>query len=143
MKKNLLIGILPLVFGGFIYLVYRSENLNVFTWFNQAGLSQLLDILRSNRFLMETKPPIWIKFSLPDALWLFSFNYILLTFWKFSINRNSALWLLTSTLIGLFSEIGQLFGVVPGTFDPIDLGMLIVAALLPFIFVKNLNLKIN
>lgn len=143
MKRNLLIGILPLIFGGLIYLTFRSETLSLFTWLNNAGQSDIVEMLRSSRFLQAVKLPDWVKFSLPDALWLFSFNYLLLSLWKFDFNRGSSIWLFISSAIGISSEIGQLTGLVPGTFDPIDLGFLLFAAFIPFIFAKNLILKFD
>lgn len=143
MKRNLLIGILPLIFGGLIYLTYRSETLSLFTWLDNAGQSNIVEMLRSSKFLQAVKLPDWVKFSLPDALWLFSFNYLILSLWKFEFNRDSAIWLFISSTIGISSEIGQLTGLVPGTFDPIDLGFLLFAALIPFIFVKDSILKLK
>ena len=134
---------MPLILGAFIYVIYRSETLYFFTWINKVGLTDTVENLRSNRYLQEIKFPIWVKFSLPDALWLFSFNYILLIFWKFDLNRDSAIWLFLSSSIGILSEIGQLIELLPGTFDPFDLGLLLIATLIPFLFMKNSNFKFN
>jgi len=144
MMKKIIIGTLPVILGGLIYLTYRTDTLTMFDWFNKIGLADTVSLLRSNQHLQGLIIPNWIKFSLPDALWLLSFNYILLTIWDFNVNSQSAFWLFLAPLIGLFSEIGQLIGLVPGTFDLVDLALLLIATIIPFLLVKNLKeIKIN
>lgn len=138
--KKIIIGTLPVIVGGLIYLTYRTETLIMFDWFNQIGFADTIGFLRSNQQLQNLIIPNWIKFSLPDALWLFSFNYVLLTLWDFNVNSQSVFWLFLAPIIGLFSEIGQLLGVVSGTFDLLDLALLLIATLIPFILVNNLKL---
>lgn len=139
MIKKLTLGIMPLILGGLIYLTFRTDSLIMFGWFKELGLSSVVDFLRSNQQIQSLIIPTWIKFSLPDALWLFSFNYILLTLWNFNLNRHSVFWLFLAPIIGLFSEIGQLNGIVYGTFDLVDLVLLIIATLLPFLSINNLK----
>ena len=144
MTKKIIIGTLPVIFGGLIYLTYRTDDLIMFGWFSKIGLSDTIDFLRSSQYLQNLTIPSWIKFSLPDALWLFSFNYVLMTLWNFNLNRQSAFWLLFAPAIGLFSEIGQLIKLVPGTFDLVDLALMLIATLIPFLLVVNLkSIKIN
>ncbi|MDC9722332.1 MAG: hypothetical protein PSN34_06110 [Urechidicola sp.] len=144
MTRRIIIGILPVIVGGLIYLTYRADTLIMFSWFNKIGLSEIVDLLRSNQYLQNLTIPDWIKFSLPDALWLFSFTYITLMIWENKINRQSVFWIFLAPIIGIFSEIGQLVGIIPGTFDTIDLILLIIAAILPFKFIKQLKIiKIN
>ena len=142
MTKKLLIGIMPVFIGGFIYLTYRTENLLMFGWFEKIGLYSLIDFLRNNEFLQKMNIPNWIKYSLPDALWLFSFIYVVLTLWSFQINRHSIFWITLVPAIGLFSELGQLFGIIPGTFDVVDLFLLVLASILPFL-IESINFKIT
>lgn len=144
MTKKIIIGTLPVIVGGLIYLTFRTDTLTMFDWFNKIGLADAVGLLRSNQHLQALTIPSWIKFSLPDALWLFSFNYVLLTLWNFNINSQSAFWLFLAPTIGLFSEIGQLIGVVPGTFDFVDLVLLLIATFIPFLLVNNLkSIKLN
>lgn len=139
MTKRILAGTLPVILGGLIYLTYRIDSLLMFAWFEKIGLSDHVDFLRSNEFLQSLTIPNWLKFSLPDALWLFSFIYVLLALWDFQINRQSTFWILLASTIGLFSELGQLIGIVPGTFDIVDLILIIIATILPFFSVINLK----
>lgn len=139
MIKRLIIGTLPLILGGLIYLTYRTDALLMFVWFNKTGLSDQINFLRTNEQLQNLIIPDWVKFSLPDALWLFSFTYVLLILWDFKINRQSAFWLFLVPIIGLFSEIGQSIGIISGTYDMVDLTLLLIATALPFFQLKNLK----
>ena len=71
MTRKMITGILPVIVGGLIYLTYRTDSLLMLGWFNNIGLSDTVDFLRSNQHLQNLTIPNWIKFSLPDALWLF------------------------------------------------------------------------
>jgi hypothetical protein len=137
LARKIIIGALPVFVGGLIYLTYRTDTLIMFSWFDKIGLTGIVEFLRSNQHLQNLTIPNWVKFSLPDALWLFSFNYVLLALWKFHIDRQSVFWLLLAPIIGLYSEVGQLTGSVPGTFDIVDLLLLFIATLIPFLLANN------
>jgi hypothetical protein len=139
MKLKIFIGTLPVFLGGLIYLTYRANTLLMFDWFKFIGLTDLIFFLRTDNQLQNLSIPNWITFSLPDALWLFSFTYIILLIWDFKITRQSVLWIFLAPIVGLFSEIGQLVGIIPGTFDKVDLILLLLSTALPFYFVSNLK----
>ncbi len=137
MKLKILIGTLPVFLGGLIYLTYRAETLLMFSWSKYIGFTDFVNFLRTDIQLQNLAIPNWVKFSLPDALWLFSFTYIILFLWDFKINRQSAFWIILAPTVGLFSELGQLVEVIPGTFDKMDLLLLLLATISPFSFVSN------
>lgn len=139
MRGKIFIGILPVFLGGLIYLTYRVDSLLMFNWFKIIGLNDLVNFLRTDNILQNLTIPNWVKFSLPDALWLFSFTYIIILLWDFKITRQSAFWIFIAPTVGLFSEIGQLIGIIPGTFDKVDLLLLILSTALPFYSVSNLK----
>ncbi|MFV8364763.1 hypothetical protein [Flavobacterium sp. XS1P27] len=139
MKHKIFIGTLPVFLGGIIYLTYRVDTLLMFNWFKWIGFTDLVIFLRTNNQLQNLTIPNWVKFSLPDALWLFSFTYIILLIWDFKITRHSVLWILLTPTVGFFSEIGQLIGIIPGTFDKVDLLLLLLSTVLPFYSVSNLK----
>lgn len=143
MAKHIIIGLFPVLIGGLIYLTYRTETLLMFGWFNYIGFSDVIEFLRLNPLLQNIAIPNWIKYSLPDALWLFSFNYILLIFWNFRIDIHSVFWFFLSASIGVFSELGQLINIIPGTFDYIDLLLLLIASIIPFLIVHLKSKKQN
>jgi len=134
-------GLTPVILGGFIYLTYRTDSLLMFGWFNTIGLTEYIKILRTSDWLHSTTIPNWVIYSLPDALWLFSFTYTTLLLWNFKINKHSIFWICLAPFIGLSSELGQMIGFIPGTFDVLDLVMLLFASALPFIFVTNRKTK--
>lgn len=137
MKSKILLGFIPVILGGFIYIIFRVESLIMFKWFSSMGLATMVQDLRTINVFQNIKLPNWVLYSLPDALWLFSFNYLLLLVWRFKASRDSIAWLLLAPAIGVFSELGQLIKVLPGTFDPIDLALLLIACILSMLFIKN------
>jgi hypothetical protein len=138
MKRKLITSLFPVVLGGFIYVIYRPDHLLMFKWFNKIGILPHIEFLRSSKLLYLLVIPNWVKYSLPDALWLFSLNQIILTLWNFKINRQSVFWFFLSSSIGISSEIGQLVKVIPGTFDLTDLLLLLTATIMPF-FLNKFN----
>lgn len=137
MPRKIAIGIIPVIVGGLIYLTYRTDSLLMFSWLEKVQLRGAVDWLRSNNHLQNLEMPGWVKFSLPDALWLFSFTYIVLLLWDFNINKQSIGWILLAPIVGLSSEFGQLFKIIPGTFDIVDVLLLLLASSLPLLSVNN------
>jgi|SRR5690554_48677 len=137
--KKIALGLTPTFLGGLIYLVYRNDSLEMFNWFEQINLGSFVNFLRTNEFLQNLSLPAWVKYSLPNALWLFSFTYLLLLIWNFKINKQSILWVFIAPVIGVAFEVGQFFKLVSGTFDINDLFLLTLAAILPFSLMLNLK----
>lgn len=134
--------VLPVFIGGIIYVCFRSDNLLMFNWFELIGISKNINELRNTHHVQNIVLYDWIKFSLPDALWLFSMINSILFIWDFSIKIETKLWLAIIISIGLFSELGQLICIIPGTFDFLDLCLIIVFTISPFIiFKKQLKFK--
>jgi hypothetical protein len=137
--KKIMIAFIPLILGGIIYAIYRTENLKMFKWFKELGVYNEIKKIRDNYGVKTIKMPEWIIYSLPDALWLLSLNFTILIFWKFKINKHSIIWIILTTIIGLYSEIGQYLKIIPGTFDNKDLILLIIAIIVPFLFLKKIK----
>jgi hypothetical protein len=68
-----------------------------------------------------SRAPALILGSLPDAAWAWAFGATLSLVWLGRPWRAKAPWLVAGALLALFAEIGQAIGVIPGTFDAIDL----------------------
>lgn len=142
--RLILTVIIPLTIGGLIYILFRSDSLKMFRWFDSIGLSYFFDIAR-HQITFASKIPNWIIFSLPDALWLFSFTNLMLILWDYNFSRLSIFWIILAPLIGLFSELGQAITIIPGTFDFTDLTLLLIATILPFSIInknKSINIKL-
>jgi len=130
-------SISPLLVGGLIYICFRIESLIMFSWFNSISLSKVIIAIRNYTLNYDFLIPDWVKFSLPDGLWLFSFISLILITWKNEINSSNLFWLIGLPIIALLSEIGQSISIVSGTFDWIDIAMYLTGFILPFIINKK------
>ncbi len=135
MKKNILLHVmLPLLIGGGIYIGFRSESLLLFQWIEHLGGIHLVTELRA--LTTEISLPNWVIYSLPDALWLYAFTYSILLIWEKQMHQISLGWLAIVFILGIGNELGQFYGIIPGTFDPIDLGLSILALFIPLMLLS-------
>lgn len=123
--------VLPLLTGGLIYILFRADSLLMFRWFDKLGASDLISVCRQHT-IGQFSLPTWFIYSLPDALWIFSFTSLMLSIWRDKFSVQSIFWILVAPTIGLLSEIGQAFHVLRGTFDLFDLILILIASALPF-----------
>lgn len=135
--KALITPLITLFLGGLIYICFRVETLKMFSWFNLIKLSKVIYNVRNYSLNISLLIPNWIKFSLPDGLWLFSFISLMLVIWNNEINYRNLFWLIGLPLIALLSEIGQSISIVRGTFDWNDITMYLIAFTLPFVINKK------
>ncbi|WP_298539484.1 hypothetical protein [uncultured Aquimarina sp.] len=144
MKKQLIYGCFGSIFtGSLIYILFRSNTLKMFDWFNQIGFINLIEVFREYIFKFSYLIPDWILFSLPDGLWLFSYVSTILYIWNNDITKNSLLWIFIVPTIAILSEICQAMKILPGTFDLNDLLFYLLGIYTPFILYKsNINFKI-
>lgn len=118
--------ILPLGIGILIYIFWRSPTLKIFVWLDVAGLSS--EILRTRQWVYPYGEvlPKWIIFSLPAALWMYAmvswFQMALLP----SDRQSRWIWLSAAFILGVGSEVGQLFQTIPGIFDSSDVTLYII-----------------
>lgn len=138
MKKLFILGhLIPLFIGGTIYILFRGSSLKMTSWFNNLGLGQIIDEYRKGTIPFGNNLAGWILFSLPDGLWVFSYVSLMLVIWHKSISKYSVFWIFLIPVIAICSEFGQLFGLVPGVFDLMDLLSYFTGIVLPFILYKN------
>ena len=143
MKRQIIVGhFLTLSMGVLVYISFRQDTLKIFDWFDRVALSELVSRLRRFTLPMADFLPNWFLYSVPDGLWLFSYLSILLVIWNNKISKHNVHWLLSVPTIAIVSEIGQLLGIVPGTFDILDLTFYIGGTGLPIlIFTKKSTIK--
>ncbi len=134
-KLNLLFChvIIPIAFGGIIYLLFRDKSLMMFRWANAIGASGFIDYVRICFASVPTNYCKWLFLSLPDGLWVYSFTSFMLIVWGLKFSRHSMFWISIGPLLALCGEIGQAFGVVRGTFDPTDLLLCLICSILPVV----------
>ena len=138
MKSQIIIGhFLTLLLGGLVYISFRQDTLKMFSWFDRVNLSGVISELRLSTLPLTDHLPNWFLSSLPDGLWLFSYLSVLIVVWDNTISKQNIHWLLLVPAVAVFSEIGQLFGVVPGTFDIFDLTFYLGGTVLPILIFTN------
>ena len=111
----------PVIVGGLIYTIYRDENILLFEWYNYLGISFYTLELRNffnpqNLFISN-----FLTQNLPDGLWVYSFTSCMLLIWGKKNPINKYIYIIIPMLLSIFSELGQLFKFIRGTFDPLDL----------------------
>lgn len=107
-----------LLIGGAIYLAFRTEKLLLFRVMDTMGLGEQL---RAWRHSITLSLPEWAIYNLPGALW--SSAYIL-TVDAILKSGSTKIRLLVASIIpaiGVTSELLQIFGIMPGTFDFLDI----------------------
>jgi hypothetical protein len=127
--------IIPMIIGGMIYIVFRDKNLIMYNWFNKIGILDFIDYLRQ-LFSNLIISPNWIKFNLPDGIWTYSLTSLMLIIWYKETEKNLFLYLFIPILCFMF-ELGQLIKMIPGTYDHTDLAFIIIATILPHIFINK------
>lgn len=140
MKRLIFIHVaVPLILGGLIYISFRSLSLRIFNWFEWSKIDFFTSIIRTTIHPLKSHFPSWFYFSLPDALWVYSFSSALLILWKdqFRIGKH---WLLSPLILGSIVEVAQGLKLFPGTFDMWDLILTILALCLSTIII---NYKFN
>ncbi len=125
-KRKILILLVPVILGGIIYIVFRSDQLLLFNW-----LATIDGVRTLNNYGNTIHVFHWFKYSLPDGLWLYSYTSLMLEIWRYRINEQSLFWVFSLPFIALSSEFLQLFKIIPGTFDFIDLIFYSLGIILP------------
>ena len=140
MKKQIILGCLfSILSGGLIYVLFRQDSLKMFSWFESVNLSNSISEMRLFTIPLSIYLPDWFLYSLPDGLWLFSYVSFLLVVWGNVISKHNIHWVILVPLIAIFSELGQLIKVIPGTFDVVDLCSYFLGAVLPILIFANLK----
>lgn len=120
--------VLPVLIGGFIYLTWRADSLLMFEWCRRLRIYPLVAILRHHFFAARCDLPEWMLYSLPDAMWVYAATALQLLIWR---HHNSSfaswLWISIPPLLAVGGELGQLSGVLPGTFCLCDLALCLLA----------------
>ena len=136
MKKVILHIALPIFIGSMIYILFREKELLMFNWFNYLKLNFIIDFLRNNFYEYRIYIPKSILFSLPDALWVYSFTMFLSIYFKNRI-------ILSVIFVGsIITEILQLWFVI-GTFDIYDVIYMFALYLIAMYFIKKFEEEKN
>jgi hypothetical protein len=113
--------ILPLVAGILIYVLWRSPSLLVFDWLEMIGLQPAAVLVRELAAPFEPSIPPWVLFNLPDGLWTYSMASAVLLTWQNRSGRGWIGWYAAAATLPIAGEIAQMFGLLPGTYEAMDL----------------------
>jgi hypothetical protein len=119
---SIILSVLALVMGGAIYILFRSDHLIMFSWFDGIGIMPYIYTLRER--LSDLLLPEFLIYSLPNALWIYSLVTIIASIWI----RNHyflTVWLIICLFISVGQEIAQYYHILKGTYDKIDIFLLI------------------
>jgi hypothetical protein len=121
------LAFLLLVIGGGIYLLMRQPVMLMHKVASELGIGTLID--KGRMLVQGWQLPEWMVFSLPGALW--STAYILIIDALLSKSPSWRRFAVAAfiPLVGIVSELLQFVGLLPGTFDALD----IIAYALPLL----------
>lgn len=138
--SEVILGVVFLLCGCVIYLLFRSRSVNIFQWCSVVGLSEPLDSLR--HAVHEWQIPDFLIFSLPDGLYCAS--YILITDAIWYNDNGIVKYFIISFIpvVAVSDEIMQLFNMVHGTFDFNDL-ICYSIPLIAYVLIITTNNKSN
>jgi hypothetical protein len=120
-SKLFLHGLIPLAAGAAVYVLLRSESLLVFSWLHFFGLHNSIASVRSLTLPAAITLPDWFLYSLPDGIWVYCTTSTMCLIWKDSISVQGSIWIAIGFVAASTTEVAQLVGLLPGTFDPFDL----------------------
>jgi hypothetical protein len=127
MKKQMIAGvILPLAFGGLLYILFRPLTIILFKPTGQLGLSETIEQLRNLTQQFEGQLPDWLIYNLPDGLWSFALTTAMLQHWDNKIDKQSTFWIALVPVIGISLESFQKFNILLGTFDLMDIALILI-----------------
>lgn len=129
-KLFFLCCILPLILGLAYYIIFGPESIKVFKLCNGLIGRDLTSTLRS-----DYKKPSILSNHLSDCLWAFSLTSTLSLLLHKEISLH--LLLLISNMLIIFIEISQYFGFTKGTFDPLDIVMMLCTSFLAYFIIRR------
>src|SRR6188508_1513709 len=81
----------PLVVGALLYLGFRSDRLLGWQWADAIGIGSVAHAARS--LVQDLAVPDWVRFSLPDALWVYALAYAVARVQRTASRTERAAWL--------------------------------------------------
>ncbi len=112
----------------------------MFRWVDALGAQPILNEARSHLKSFGTVTTQWFLYSLPDGLWVYSCTAYMILVWDRRLSLQSLLWLVLPISLAAGGEMGQALGIVPGTYDEIDLTLCFLGATAPFVFLIQIPL---
>lgn len=121
------LSLLFLLFGIFIYVIFRPTTLIVFDWLKIINLNNFAMFLRFKYTNLSNILPYWVIYSLPFVLWIISYLFLIEAIWIKSKNTFYLFWFCIVPIISIGSEMLQLFGLIQGVFSYQDLMLMLIS----------------
>ncbi len=109
--KILIHVVSPMVLGVLVYHFMTDREIL---------LNRIMENLTGGKGNIGISAPDWVKYNLPDGLWPYSFASAILIIHDCRIERKNIPWVLLAVCFPLALEYGQKFGILQGTYDPLD-----------------------
>ncbi len=119
---RLVISGLMIIIGTIIYITSRSDII-FFKWIPES----LINIFRCNIINSNSKLGYLIVYCFPDGLWYGALLLVQRTFLSKSCKSRSIYWI--SITLPFILELIQIHTSIPGTFDPLDIGVYFIIAI--------------
>ena len=132
-NKKLILHIgIPILIGACIYTFFRTDALMVFRFYEMLHIDGWINAIRVHTMTWDIHP--FIKYSLPDGLWVYAFTYYMASIWNDrEKHRMKYVYLLSPFLFGVGGEVIQIFLPQIGTFDMNDFLISTVAYMAAFV----------
>jgi len=121
-----------LLLGSALYVLFRPTTLLMFLWADVLGFTKLIVTIRTWVIGLDRYLPSWIIYSLPFALWVLSYLFIIKGIWGNSSILVHYAWFCCVPLIAIAAELAQKISIIPGNFDFLDLIAIMVGTIIGF-----------
>ena len=122
--------------------IFTSIFLGIIIYASYRGL-HFIDPTERFFPLYEGQFPNWIKYNLPDGLWLYAVLATITLIWKRDLSRTFHLWLASTILLTFLTEFFQATHFIKGTFDWKDLLAYSLAIILYYLNFRHLTNNYN
>ena len=116
---QLVAGVLLLLGGIAIYLLFRSQTIVLYQWCIYLGLGDFLSSLRQQ--VQSWNIPDFVRYSLPDGMYCASYILLMDALWRNSGRVMRLCFTLLIPVCAILHELLQAASLVRGTFDVADL----------------------
>ena len=134
-----LVSVLSMFFGGIIYLLWRPTTLLMFSWCRSLGIYGIVLQMRSSLEFVKEYLPSWFIYSLPQALWCFSGLCSIHAIWMKKNRNQEYFWIAIILMMPFLTEFMQFYHLIPGTYDVVDLVLIVMFFLLFNLIIRLLE----
>ncbi len=129
---SFILAVICLLAGSLIYILFRPTTLLMFNWADSLGLMDIISIMRAWVDGYEKLLPNWVIYSLPFGLWVASYLFFIDCIWGRSKAFVRHVWFWSVPVIAFTAECAQIFEIIPGHFDFLDLLIIVFATIFGF-----------